>query len=275
MARPEDPDELCSKRKAIMTLLPYTVWQEQDGQPEMLYMLQRAAGASMMLEFTWRHIKPFAIKLLSKASPRAIVLASPHIPWSSLTITGDLVQQWVTATSAVPYTEEVAQSVVNTLLWIASLRRISPHITTDVWSWLKRRPQLPPVCWGRRFGTSPEVIKAVRGLKDIEVLKSYLLLVWSEWDILYDVFWEMRALIQEDFCGIGMGCHRADLIQRLDDVLWQLDQILEYLKQDDPGFDEHSLQSMMRQYQKLREILLEINIRMPSYPIITLSRMLI
>jgi len=260
MVRAEDSDKLFSKRKAIMALLPYMVWQERDGQPEMFYMLQRAAGVSRTLEFTWHHVEQFAITLLSKATPRAIVLASPHIPWSSLAISRDLVRKWAAATSAVSYTEEVAQSVVNTLLWIASLNRLSPHITADVWLWLKRQPQLPPVCLGRRFGTSPEAVKVVRGLKDIEVLKSYLLIVWSEWSTLWDDgSKEICASIREDFCGIGMGCHRADLIQRLDDVLGQLDRELEYLQQHSPGLRKRSVNSIRHRYRQLRGTLLDVD----------------
>ena len=43
----------------------------------------------------------------------------------------------------------------------------------------------------------------VRGLKDIKVLKSYLFLVWSEWDTPYG-FDEMCTSILEDFGGICM-----------------------------------------------------------------------
>ena len=61
---------------------------------------------------------------------------------------------------------------------------------------------------------------------DIEVLKSYLFAVWSEWDWLSNYcFDEMCILIRDDFGGIEMGHHRTDLIQRLDDVLGQLDRI--------------------------------------------------
>jgi len=273
MARAGDSDTLFSKRKATMALLPYMVRQEQDGQPEMLYMLQRAAGASKTLGFSWHHAEQFAIKLFSKATPRAIVLASPHIPWR---INGDLVRKWAAATSAVTHTEEVAQSVVNTLLWIASLSRLSPYITADVWSWLKRQPQLPPVCWGRHSGSSPEVVKVVRGLKDIEVLKSYLLIVWSEWSTLWDDgSKEMCASIREDLCGIGMGCHQADLTQRLDDVLRQLDRELEHLQQHKPDLRKHSVNSIRCRYRRLRETLLEVDAkaiaRMLSYPVIVLS----
>ena len=120
----------------------------------------------------------------------------------------------------------------------------------------------------------------VRGLKDIEILKSYLLLAWSEWSTPRDDgFEEMRVSINEDFCGIGMGRHRADLIQRLDDVLGKLDLGLEYLKQEKPDLNEGQVEDMKRQYQQLREALLKIDtmaiIRTSSYSTVTLSCMLI
>ena len=69
----------------------------------------------------------------------------------------------------------------------------------------------------------------------------------------------MRALIGEDFGGIGMGHHRADLIQRLDHVLGQLDRGLEYLRQYCPEFGEDDLRISKDQYRNLRETLLEID----------------
>jgi len=200
--------------------------------------------------------------------------------WRVLTKNPPLIQEWAKATSVVPYTEEVAQSVVNGLLRIGSWSSLSAYIPAEVWSWLKGRPTLPPTCWGHHFGTFSEVVTLVRGLKDIETLKSYLLLAWSEWSTPRDDgFEEMRVSINEDFCGIGMGRHRADLIQRLDDVLGKLDLGLEYLKQEKPDLNEGQVEDMKRQYQQLREALLKIDtmaiIRTSSYSTVTLSCMLI
>ena len=257
MAEAQDVKELCSKRKAITTLLPYATWQELKGQPEMLNILLHAARASKMLWFRWHHIKLFASALLSKATPHAIVLVSPHIPsWDN----GDLVQQWAAATSTVPPTEEVAQSVVDTLLQIALREELLPHITADVWLWLTKLPFLPPVCLGRHFGTQPHMIRAVRMLKDVKILKSYLLLTWSEWDIFVSSD-EICASADEDFGGVGMGHHRADLIERLDYILGQLGQGLEYLDQHNPTIDEDDLQTMKWQYGELKEAFLEANIK--------------
>ena len=278
MAEFENLDELRSKHKAVMALLLYAVLQEREGQPEMLDMLLRAVRASRTLDFTWYRIKPFAMTLFSKATPRALVLALPCIAWGFRSPAGwqSLVHQWAAATSAVPHTEEVAQSVVDALLCIASLGQLSPYITVDVWSWLTRRPPLPPVCWGRYLGTSQRVVNTVRRLKDAEILKAYLLLAWSEWDSLQELgFRDMCTSMREDFCGIGMDCHRADLIQRLNHILKQLDRGLVYLKQHNPNLDERSLQVMEYQYQKLREILLEINTKgiacKSSYPMVVVS----
>ena len=260
MAEAEDYHPLRSKCRAISALLPYAVWQERDGQHETLDTIIRAARASRMRDFMWDDDNYFFSTLLSEASPRAVALVSPYINWRFLRDRGDLVQWWAATASAVPYTEEVAQGVVDMLLQIASEDRLVRYIPADVWSWLTKRPSLPPICRGRSWGTGALVVKVVRGLKDIEILTSYLLLVWSEWDTP-DGFDEMCTSIREDFCGIGMGHHRADLIRRLDHVLGQLDRGLEYLAQHDPELNEGDSRRRKDRYQKLGETLLEINNR--------------
>lgn len=87
------------------------------------------------------------------------------------------------------------------------------------------------------------VARQVQALGDIDILKSYLLLVWSEWDHLPSCgFCMMCTLIEEDFGGIGMGCHQEDLIKHLDYILGQLDQGLGYLKQHVPSLHEQEVQ---------------------------------
>ena len=258
MAEAEDYHPLQSKRKAITALLPWAVWRERDGKPEMFDIILRATGASRMSPFMWCHVDQFTSTLLSEASPRAIVLASPHILWYKLRDEGDLVRYWVSAASTVPYSEEIAQGVVNMLLQIASERELW-HTPVDIWLWLTKRPSLPPICPGRGCGTSSSIVEAVRGLDDIEVLKSYLLLVWSEWDTPYSGgFNKMCTLIREDFGGFEMGHHRTDLIQRLGHVLGQLDRGLEYFQQHKPWVEEYDLQKRRNRYLKLRETLEEI-----------------
>ena len=263
MAKAED-HLLQSKRKAITVFLPYAVWRERDGQPKMFNTILHATRASGASGFMWHPVNQFVNMLLSEASPHVIVLASPHIVWLRFRDNiGDFIRYFMAAASAVPYSEETAQGVVDTLLQIAG--QCGPHyIPVDLWSWLTKRPSLPPTCEGRYFGTDSSVVTAVRALKDIEVLKSYLLVVWSEWDTLrFDSFNEMCTLIREDFGGIKMGHHRANLIQRLDHVLGQLDRGLEYIQQHKPEFDEYDLQRGKSEYQKFREMLLEINSRTP------------
>ena len=274
MADAGEPHKLLDKHKAITTLLPYAVRQERDGRHEVLDVCLRAAGVADVPAFGWYRPSRFANIFPSKATPRAIILASPHFLWISLAGRGDLVQQWAAAVSVTPYTEGVAQSVVNVLLEVSSRPEFWPYITSDVWSWLKRRPSLPPVCAGRQFGTYSNNVNVVRGLKDPEVFKSYLVLVWSEWDPLLDSgFNEMCVSIPQDFGGTGMGHHRADLIQRLDYVLGQLDRGMDYLMQHTPGVDDYRFGRMKDQYGKLRGILLEVNIEAiarKSYPVTTI-----
>ena len=263
MAEAEDHHPLWSKSKAITTLLPYAVWRERDGQPEMFDAFLCAIRASKIFWFMWCHVDQFVGVLFSEASPRAIILASPHILRYQLRDMEDLVRLWVVATSEVPYSEEIAQGVVDMLLQIASKGGLQ-YVPVDLWLWLTKRPSLPPICLGRDCGTDGSVVEAVRALKDTEVLKSYLFLVWSEWDTFYsDDFDKFCTLIREDFGGIGMKHHRTDLVQRLDHVLGQLDRGLEYFQQYKLGFSQFHLQRGKNQYREFRETLLEMNSRTP------------
>ena len=149
--------------------------------------------------------------------------------------------------------------MVNTLLQVASNISLQLHIPIEVWACLKQVRSLPPVCLGRYLGTTGCVVRYIRGLGDIEVLKSYFLLVWSEWDsILGSGYYEMETSIREDFYGIGMYRHREDLIRRLDHVLGQLDRGPEYLKRHKPWIDDYHILTGKGEYGKLREVLLEV-----------------
>ena len=107
--------------------------------------------------------------------------------------------------------------------------------------------------WGR--GCSP-----VQVLGNIRILKSYLLLVWSEWDWVYHSgFAEMCTSIREDFSGVGMGCHREDLIKWLDHILEQLDQGLEYLQWHKSSINENDIRLKKWQYKELKRVLLEVD----------------
>jgi len=222
------------------------------------------ARASKSDEFMWRKIKPFVTTLFGDATPdslnRVIALVSPFVRWGTWGADRSMVIRWVTAASAVPYTEEVGQSVVEALFQIAFTHHLRPHIPVGIWAWLNKRPTLPPVCRGRSKGSTVDVVRKVRGLRDIETLKSYLLLVWSEWDsVCPKGLIEMLTLIKEDFSGIAMGRHREDLIERLD-------HLLERLADRRPGHavGQHAhhlwyprIQRAKGQYVRLKEILLE------------------
>jgi len=104
------------------------------------------------------------------------------------------------------------------------------------------------MCHGQYQGALPVVIQQVKAFRDIEILKSYLLLVWSEWDcIQLGGFDKMCTLIREDFSGIGMQHHREDLIEQLDHILGQLGQ--GYLRQHKQGLDQFTLGLAERDYK--------------------------
>jgi hypothetical protein len=187
-----------------------------------------------------------------------ITLISPYTysyPWDQNTIS-----EWAVVVSAVPYSEEVGVSVVDMLLRLARRDTIRKYIPIDVWAWLKKRLSLPPECQGRDRGTGGGIVRHIRRLRDLDILKSYFLLVWSEWNFLEDSgFDEMQASIVEDLGGIGMQHHRTDLIKRLDQVLGELDRGWEYLNQAQWWITEDDVHKREEQYRRLREVLLEVD----------------
>jgi hypothetical protein len=227
-----------------------------------------AARTSDPSRFMWRYVKPYLVTLLGGPAPpsldRAIALLSPCLspcvpwhPWDEITIA-----RWGAAVSEALYSEEVGRSVVDTLLQLAGVDNLRPHIPTGVWAWLKYQPSLPPVCQGRDWGTDRDVVCRVRQLGDLNILKSYLLLVWSEWDALNDSgFAEMQLSIAEDLGGIGMQYHREDLIKRLNHVLGEVDRGLDHFKQHKSWIKEDDIRMRGDQYRKLREVLLEVDQR--------------
>ena len=271
-----DRDHIFSKRKATSALFPYALLLEQGGHQGMVNAILSAARASHFGRFMWNRTNPYIIPLFDKQSPpsldRVVALASPHVAWNAMLDGTNAVVGWAAAASAVPYTEEVGQSVVDALLQIVSVTSLRLHIPIDLWTWLKRRPLLPPVSRGRRFAREAEVIHYVRGLGDIEILKSFFLLMFSEWSYFYDSsMYEMEISIREDFSGIQMREHREDLRKRLDHVLEQLDRGLEYIKQQKPLMDEIEVGMMKDRYKVLRSALLEVdkedvNVQACAYP---------
>ena len=332
LADAHDQDALLRKRKAISALFPYAVWQERDKEYPIFDVFLRIAKTAYSVPFWWRHIEPFIKTLLGGtsrvSSNRALLLLSPCVPWDGQDFWEDRARKWAAAASTVPKEEDIAPSVVDTLLQIASRRLLQPVLHMDAWSWLTLLPSLPPVCEGRERGSRWYVVQMVRDLKDIEILKSYLLLIWSEWDTTGSIrpesdsssstwssrsncdsirssysshdstrspcstcdstwsscstrdstWWpcstcdsielergtrdgysQMKISIREDFSGIKMSSHRADLLQRLDYVLGQLDRGLEHFQQEYWWLAEDDLQKRKDQYGRLREILLEVD----------------
>ena len=146
------------------------------------------------------------------------------------------------------------------LLWIASGHFLQPHIPIGMWSWLNKCPSLPLICTGHYLGSSEDVFQIVQGLGDIEILTSYLLLTWSEWDSLYESgFNKMCTLIKEDFSRVEMGYNRKQLLQHLDHALGQLGLGLGHLQQYKPNLDEGHVQRSENQYRQLKEVLLEVD----------------
>jgi len=261
----QDLNKLRSKHKVFAALLPYAILQEQDRQPEMLNALLNVTGVPGISLIVWRHDPGFLRTVFHEATPHAIVLVTPRVSWEWSRGDEDLVQLWVAATSVVQYTEEVAQCVVDALLWIAAAEELLPHIPVNIWSWLTKQPSLPHFCMGPTRGSHLQVIKAVRRLGAIEILKSYLLIAWSERNALsYTGFLEMCTSLREDFSGVGMGHHRVDLIQRLDQILGQVNQGVKHLQRRNPNLGEYHVQVVRGQYGRLKGILLKMNVEANS-----------
>jgi len=263
LADPRDQNTHCRKRKALTALFPYAAWQERDKQYPVFDILLRVIKSSKSNRVLWRHVGRFLETQLSETGDvslnRAMILISPHVPWGELIFEGNLGRAWAATVSAIPKEEEFIPSVVDALLQIA---RFGPlrGCNSNVWSWLALRPSLPPTCAGRVTGSHPGAVRTIRDLKDIEILKSYLFLVWSKWDFLNDGgFNKICDSIREDFGGVDMRLDRVDLMERLDHVLRQLDRGLYYLQRSKPEITERGLQQSKDQYGKLKKILLEVD----------------
>ena len=167
-------------------------------------------------------------------------------------------QFWIKAASALPYTDDVGRSVVDTLLDIAS-SDLSPYIPMVAWDWLNKRPVLHPESVAFRPEGMVSVVQMIRELRDVELFVSYLHIVWSEWCQLgsYGVL-VMRHLIREEFGGIGATGYRKDLIWRLVHVLSQLDEGQGHIYPD-TSIGRVSLSLLKAEYEELWRELLEMD----------------
>ena len=262
MAESGDPYQIQSKRKALTAFFPYAVWMEKGGECRTMDAFLSATKVSGPGTSLWGAITPFISTLFEAASDQTVVLTSPRVPWDREPDATRAVTRWASAASEVPCTDEVGRIVVDALLSIASVDCLRPHIPIDIWSWLNKRPTLPHVCLGRSAGTRKYVVRCVRKLKDVEILKSYFLLVWSEWDhITYpEALSEMRMTIKKEFKGVEMEDHRKDLIKHLDYVLQQLNQGLGYLRQHKLWIEQDDVQRAKAQYQTFRQDLLQMDV---------------
>ena len=204
---------LDSKREAISTLFIYVIL-EQGRQKRMANAISHALQVSGM----WIFIKPYTSMLFCGPSTPSmnslIILLSPYIGWDDRYHSKCDVISWATAASAVPYTEEVGRDVVSALLQILIYDSLRPHIPPNIWTWLKKHSTLAPLYQPRHLQVTSSTVRYIRGLEDIEILNSFFILTWLEYNAIDCE--DMMDLFKEDFCGIGMWGHRKDLLERLD-----------------------------------------------------------
>ena len=207
--------------------------------------------------------------MFTRASPRAAVLSGHYLcrRQEQSADAQDLISKWVAGISVVPHTEELAESVVDTLLQIAANPHLRPSIPADIWSWLNERPSLSFTCRGLSSAGDSDIVRTVRGLNNVGVLTSYLILVWlGSGSLNSNNPAEIRASFREDFNGVGMGDHRAELIQRLglyisgesDERSERLDFDLD-LEDNELRDSEERLQYQRARYIELKRILQEVD----------------
>ena len=262
-----------SRRKAISALLPYAAYLVQDGSQEMFDVILCVASKPPLGGFMWHRVGDSVTSWFHESYPpplnQAMIFASPYANWGWGSYTENAVSRWAAVVLAAPYSEALAQSVVDTLLQIASKWNLQQHIPIEIWGWLKRRPSLPPVCQGRRWGADETVVYHIWRLGDIEILKSYFLLIWSEWDGLsHSSLCAMEVVIREGFCGIAKWQHRNDLTKHLDHVLGELDRGLKYFQRYDPQTEEREIAGTRGGYRRLKEALAKLD----REAMLTLSR---
>lgn len=242
--------EALSRFKAVTAVIPYAIFLARNGDQGMVDQI-------LNLRVIWRHISPYLAALFDEPTPptlnRFFIFISPCVPWGDKSHDEHTIARWAAAALAVRYPVDIRHSVVNTLLQIASIDSLRPHIPIDLWTWLKKLPSLAPRCRGRNMGKKVAVIRHVRGLGDIEILKSYFLLIWSEWNFLdTSGIDEMKTTIREEFSGAGLGHHRKDLIKRLDHVLGELG------RGSGRNLSLYGLRRAEADYRRLKEVLLEV-----------------
>ena len=229
-----------SKCRAITALFPYAILLEQGGQQQMLDAISHIAEAMHDKGLIWYPVLPFITAMFKKPNPPSLNwvlrLISPNVAQHNGPHDKDMVARQAAETSAVSNPEEVHWSVADELLYLAFIDTLQPFIPND----FPRRPK----------GTGGDITHKVQALGDFRILKSYLLLACSEWGLIDSQpvgLTEMQTSILEEFCGIGMGCHREDLVKRLDDVMVDLED------------SEDCHQQAKKQCRELKRVLLEVD----------------
>ena len=109
MVETADPNQILSKRKAIIALFPFAISLEKNGQQWMFNAVLRAIRASNSWKFLWCRIGLYMTVLFGESSPpsldRAITLISPYIYWDDGLYGRITVTRWAAAIEAIPYTE--------------------------------------------------------------------------------------------------------------------------------------------------------------------------
>jgi len=194
---------------------------------------------------------------------RAAILALPYLElaWLDSDEMSGFTELWISAADALKDMEGVCQAVVDVLLQMAFFHTVRTHITPKAWSWLNKRPALPPRCRGRLLcSIGSNVLPAIRARNDIELLASYLITMWSEWDCAGD--WAFEGMCQallEEFRGDDdeVREHRMDLLARLNSVLGELGRGLAYLRVWNPDMQPDELEIIRKRYRELKRILVQ------------------
>jgi hypothetical protein len=257
MVKDASSDQISSKYKAINALLPYAISLEQDGHQKMIDAIFRAAMASKSKEFMWCHVVLYISRLFEERSPtslnRVIVLTAPYVPWKQALNNPVAVARWAAAFLAIPHTEEINQSALDALIRISLVELLRPHIPIEIWRWLKEKPSLPPVYCGEMEDGHQNIIVYIRRLGDIEILTSYFLIIWLDrFFPSSSSCYQAECSIKEDFGEAGAEGHRQALVERLDQLLEQLDAQLEHPEQHNPQISEANLQKAKKRYAKLK-----------------------
>ena len=180
--------------------------------------------------------------------------------WFHTTDKRNFVRRWILAASQLEYTQKIGQCVVEVLLRMVCAYQWRPHIAWEAWRWLSGRPQLPPVCPARSLCCNDlGAISKVESLEDIEILKDYLVVVWSEWDWLAPwVCSYMCAVIRKHFGGERMKGYRDELRGRLLHIQKQLDLGLDHLRKQGSKMPATYFQPTKEAYEALLETLSEV-----------------